>query len=84
MTKAVILSACRTPGGKYGGSLKSFEAPDLGGVAIAEAVKRSGVKTDDISEVIMKWLAGRCRSQSRSYRYGQGKITARYSVIYRE
>ncbi len=60
MTKAVILSACRTPGGKYGGSLKSFEAPDLGGVAIAEAVKRSGVKTDDISEVIMGngWQAG--------------------------
>ncbi|ADE57332.1 MULTISPECIES: thiolase family protein [Aminobacterium] len=60
MTKAVILSACRTPGGKYGGSLKPFEATDLGGKAIAEAVKRSGIATDDIGEVIMGngWQAG--------------------------
>lgn len=60
MTKAVILSACRTPGGKYGGSLKSFQAPDLGGVAIAEAIKRSGINPEDVEEVIMGngWQAG--------------------------
>jgi len=60
MGKPVILSACRTPGGKFGGSLKGFEAPDLGAMALKEAVKRSGVNPDDIGEVIMGngWQAG--------------------------
>ena len=43
MGKPVILSACRTPGGKFGGSLKGLEAPDLGAIALKEAMKRSGV-----------------------------------------
>ena len=60
MGKPVILSACRTPGGKFGGSLKGFEAPDLGAMALKEAVKRSGVNPGDIGEVIMGngWQAG--------------------------
>jgi acetyl-CoA C-acetyltransferase len=49
----VILSACRTPIGNYQGSLSGFSAPQLGAIAIREAVKRSGVNKDDIDEVIM-------------------------------
>lgn len=60
MGKPVFLSACRTPGGKFGGALKDVEAPDLGAVAVREAVKRSGVSPEDIGEVILGngWQAG--------------------------
>jgi len=60
MEKAVILSACRTPGGKFGGALSSKEATDLGAVALAEAVRRSGVDPGVVDEVIMGngWQAG--------------------------
>lgn len=56
----VILSACRTAGGKFGGALKDLAAPDLGAAAIAEAVKRSGISPEDIGEVIMGngWQSG--------------------------
>ena len=53
MGKPVILSACRTPGGKFGGAFKDLAAPDLGAIALAEAVKRSGVVPEDIGEVII-------------------------------
>ena len=51
--QAVIVSAARTPVGKFQGALKSFTAPELGAVAIKEAVKRAGVDPADIDEVIM-------------------------------
>jgi acetyl-CoA C-acetyltransferase len=56
----VIISACRTAGGKFGGGLKNFQAPDLGAFAVAEAVRRSGVSPEDIGEVILGngWQAG--------------------------
>lgn len=50
---AVIISAARTPTGKFQGALKDFTAPDLGAIAIKEAVKRSGVDPAKIDEVIM-------------------------------
>lgn len=53
MGKPVILGACRTAGGKFGGSLKSFKAHELGGIAVAEAVKRSGIDPDQIDDVIL-------------------------------
>jgi acetyl-CoA C-acetyltransferase len=49
----VIVSACRTPIGKYLGGLASFSAPQLGAIAIREAVKRAGVDLNAIDEVIM-------------------------------
>ena len=49
----VIVSACRTPIGKYLGGLSSFTAPQLGALAIREAVKRAGVDVNAIDEVIM-------------------------------
>jgi len=49
----VIVSAARTPIGKFLGGLSSLSAPELGGIAIREAVRRAGVSPDDIQEVIM-------------------------------
>ena len=49
----VIVSATRTPIGRFLGGLSPLSAPDLGAIAIREAVRRSGVSLDDIDEVIM-------------------------------
>jgi acetyl-CoA C-acetyltransferase len=49
----VILSACRTPIGTFGGALKDIPAPALGAVVIREAVRRSGVQPSDIGDVLM-------------------------------
>ena len=49
----VILSAVRTPVGRYLGGLASLTAPELGAVAIREAVRRSGVTPAEIEEVIL-------------------------------
>src|SRR5215203_389529 len=51
--EAVIISAARTPTGKFQGALKGFTAPELGAIAIKEAVKRAGVDPAKIDEVIM-------------------------------
>ncbi len=53
MKKAVIISAARTPTGRFQGLLKGFSAPDLGAIAIKEAVKRAGITGDQVDEVIM-------------------------------
>ncbi len=52
MSEAYILSACRTPIGKFLGGLSSFRAPELGARAIAEAVSRAAVGKEQIEEVI--------------------------------
>jgi acetyl-CoA C-acetyltransferase len=52
MSDAFILSACRTPIGKYRGSLSSLPATELGAVVVREAVARSGFNASDIDEVI--------------------------------
>ncbi|HVB26208.1 MAG TPA: acetyl-CoA C-acetyltransferase [Ktedonobacteraceae bacterium] len=49
----VIVGAARTPTGKFLGGLSSFTAPQLGAIAIKEAVRRSGIAPDAIEEVIM-------------------------------
>jgi acetyl-CoA C-acetyltransferase len=53
MEEAVILSAVRTPIGAFLGSLSTLTAPQLGAVAIREAVKRAGIQPGDADEVIM-------------------------------
>ncbi|MFP5379771.1 MAG: beta-ketoacyl synthase N-terminal-like domain-containing protein, partial [Vicinamibacteria bacterium] len=53
MSKAVILSACRTPIGSFGGSLKDLTAADLGAVVIREAVGRAGVEPGEIGDVVL-------------------------------
>jgi acetyl-CoA C-acetyltransferase len=49
----VIVSAARTPIGKFLGSLSSLSAPELGAIAIKAALERAGVPMQDINEVIM-------------------------------
>jgi acetyl-CoA C-acetyltransferase len=49
----VIISGCRTAVGKFQGSLSDFTAPQLGAIAVREAVKRSGVDVAAIDECIM-------------------------------
>ena len=53
MPDAFILSACRTPLGKFRGSLSTLPVTDLGALAVREAVARSGVDPSDVDEVIL-------------------------------
>ena len=52
-TETVILSACRTPIGAFGGSLKDLSAVDLGALVIREAIARAGVAPADVNDVIL-------------------------------
>src|ERR671935_1838703 len=49
----VIVSAARTPIGKFLGGLASLSAPELGAVAVRAAVQRAGISPDDVEEVIL-------------------------------
>src|SRR5207253_3543725 len=49
----VILSAVRTPIGKFQGGLAGFSAPELGGKAVAEAIRRAGLEAKQIDEAIL-------------------------------
>ena len=53
MSRAVILSAVRTPIGRYGGALADVRPDDLAAIAIKEAVARAGVPAEQIEDV---WL----------------------------
>lgn len=53
MSEAVLLSAVRTPVGKYLGGLSRLTAPELGAPVVAEAVKRAQTKPDQIDEMII-------------------------------
>jgi acetyl-CoA C-acetyltransferase len=50
---AVILSACRTPIGSFGGAFKDLSASDLGAVVIREAIQRAGIDANALGDVIM-------------------------------
>src|SRR5579863_4923680 len=49
----VIISGCRTPVGKFQGSLTDLSAPQLGAIVVREAVKRAGLNSDQVDECIM-------------------------------
>ena len=51
--KVVIASAARTPVGAYGGAFKTVSARELGAIAAKEAIKRAGIKPEDIDESIL-------------------------------
>ena len=53
MTEVVLLSAARSPIGKFQGGLAGFRAPDLGALAVAEAIRRAGIEGEAVEEVIM-------------------------------
>ncbi len=72
MNQPVILSACRTPIGKFGKSLLRVPAGRLGATAVAEAVKRAGLQPSDVQELI----GGNVLSA------GVGQNVARQAAIY--
>src|SRR4030095_13700879 len=51
--EAVILSACRTPIGAFGGALKDIGAADLGAIVVREAIARAGVSPADVGDVVL-------------------------------
>ena len=69
--KVVIASACRTAIGTMGGSLSTTPVAELGAIVIKEAVKRAGIKPEDVDHVYMG-----CVIQA-----GQGQNVARQSSI---
>jgi acetyl-CoA C-acetyltransferase len=71
MSNAVLLSACRTPIGSFGGALKDLTAPDLGAIVVREAIARAGVDDQDVGEIILG-----CVLQA-----GQGMNVARQAGI---
>jgi acetyl-CoA C-acetyltransferase len=69
---AVIISGCRTPVGKFQGSLSEFTAPQLGAIAIREAVKRAPIEPEQVDECIMGNVVSA----------GLGQNPARQAAIY--
>jgi acetyl-CoA C-acetyltransferase len=53
MTEVVVLGAVRTAFGKFGGTLKDFTLPDLGGQVVAEALRRAGIAAQDVDEIAL-------------------------------
>lgn len=53
METPVILSAVRTPIGRFQGGLSSFSAPELGGKVVAESIRRAGLDPKEVDEVIL-------------------------------
>jgi acetyl-CoA C-acetyltransferase len=71
MTRSVIVGAVRTPVGKFGSSLRSRSAVELGAVAIAEALARAGVSPGEADYVLMGHVL----------QAGTGQITARQAAV---
>jgi acetyl-CoA C-acetyltransferase len=71
MTHSVIVGAVRTPVGRFGSSLRSRSAVELGAVAIAGALARAGVSPGDVGYVLMGHVL----------QAGTGQITARQAAI---
>jgi acetyl-CoA C-acetyltransferase len=71
MNQAVILSAVRTPVGRYMGALKTVEAYDLAALVIDEAIKRVNLHPDKVDEVIL----------GQSYQNGEYVNIARMALL---
>ncbi len=72
MNQAYIVSACRSGIGSFLGGLSSFTATQLGALAIKEAVKRAGINSGDVEEVIMGQVV----------QAGSGQAPARQAAIH--
>ncbi|MFC5589198.1 acetyl-CoA C-acetyltransferase [Sporosarcina soli] len=70
MARTVIVDGARTPFTKFGGALQSMTASDLGGIAIKAALQRTGVKEEEIDEVIFGTVL----------QGGQGQIPSRQAA----
>ena len=71
MEKVYIVSACRTPIGNFGGSLRDISAAKLGEIVLKQAISNAGIPADEIDEVIMGNVLGA----------GQGQNIARQAAI---
>jgi acetyl-CoA C-acetyltransferase len=71
MPGSVIVSGARTPIGKLLGSLKGFQAVDLGGIAIEAALSRAGIAGEQVDYVVM----------GQVLQAGAGQITARQAAV---
>ncbi|MBW7888427.1 MAG: thiolase family protein [Bacteroidetes bacterium] len=72
MKEVVIVSACRTPIGSFGGALSAITAPKLGAIVIEEAVKRANISKEIVDEVIM----------GNVVQAGVGQAPARQAALY--
>lgn len=72
MGKPVLVSACRTPLGKFQGGLSSFRAAELGAIVVREAITRAGVDAADVDEVLMGTVL----------QAGQGQNPARQAALH--
>ncbi|MEK9197390.1 acetyl-CoA C-acetyltransferase [Ureibacillus sp. 179-F W5.1 NHS] len=70
MSKSVILEGARTPFGKFGGSLASLSASDLGGNAIQSALQKANIQPEEVQEVIIGTVL----------QGGQGQIPSRQAA----
>ncbi|MCU0261508.1 MAG: acetyl-CoA C-acetyltransferase [Ilumatobacteraceae bacterium] len=71
MAGSYIVAGARTPIGKMSGALASLSAADLGGLAIAEALARAGVRPDEVEHVIM----------GQVLMAGQGQVPSRQAAV---
>jgi acetyl-CoA C-acetyltransferase len=71
INEVVMVSACRTPIGDYGGTLQGVRANDLSNIVIAEALKRAGVDASTVDELVL----GMC------LHHGNGSCPARIVAI---
>jgi acetyl-CoA C-acetyltransferase len=71
MRDVVIVSACRTAIGDFGGSLATISATDLGAHVIKEAIQRAGIRKEEVNEVIMGCVLP----------HGLGQNPARQSMV---
>ncbi|HHI78361.1 MAG TPA: acetyl-CoA C-acetyltransferase [Planctomycetes bacterium] len=72
MSQPVIVSACRTPIGRFMGGLSSFKAPRLGALVVEESLKRAGADPKEIDEVFMGTVL----------QAGQGQNPARQAALW--
>jgi acetyl-CoA C-acetyltransferase len=71
MAGSYIVAGARTPIGKMSGALASLSAADLGGLAIAEALSRAGVRPDQVEHVLM----------GQVLMAGQGQVPSRQAAV---
>ena len=71
MPGSYIVAGARTPIGKMSGAFSDFSAADLGGFAIAEALKRAGVRPDEVQHVIV----------GQVLMAGQGQVPSRQAAV---
>jgi acetyl-CoA C-acetyltransferase len=71
MSGTVIAAGARTPIGKMSGALANLSAAELGGIAIADALRRAGVSPDEVDHVIM----------GQVLMAGQGQVPARQAAV---